>query len=501
MSQAFGRGRVRLQARDDEIRQALASEARSVRMEDITDLLEDGRADIVEEMLEYEHVQDLVYTATQSNNYVLRLAVRLGATRLVDSIVSIQGGVFLSDHPHLLTIFELACQCGHYEIALRFIHAGALAASSLFSSLVSTPDSKYNALELAIGEPYSSGPEEEAQRSLLVLEILEGIQGLPSYSPEILSTHLPRAVRAGRLGPLKSLLERGARLSSDRYDLLLDAIRLDNPDIVRCVLIMGPSIALDHMVLVIAAGYTMPVDRNQNRLTMMEMLVNFGAPINSGPFANGSALTMAITSNDTAMTHWLLERGVSLANNSWNTPRLHRRRSHGPASTVPGQRRASARTAFHFIKGLEMLKLLTSWGLDVNGSSTERLLPIQIMAQPELCDERMAMLEFILAGINNINARNESGQTALLFCCEYRGPWTPERMTWIKRLVESGANVMAASESGLDPLQAVSLNAPTQFDEFRAIIEDRTFSHAEVEVQSDASDESESSDTSVEFFL
>lgn len=476
MAQIFDPRFPEVRASNREIRAALPYEMWSVTTDHIVYFMTNEREKIALELLDVPEIQSTVQQYPY--DILLRTAIQLRSRKAVDAILPIRGHMDLQADSVGMTIFEQACHLADLRIVSKLIKAGAIE----YSGLVDAPwprgaRMKPNAIQLAIGDASLNGDlRASANRCSVLDEILYRLRRLiadPWRCATAFNMYLVQAIESGNEASFASLVGFGGFISPDQsgYDLLLRAIRSDNPLMVSKFFVLArpsPPVPLDHKLLVVAAGFTMPREK-RNHLEIMRILVSKGVPLMDAPDADGTALTMAISDNNAEMVEWLLSQGVDLATNSWKTPFLG---GHKNARRMRAERKFSARTAFHFVKGLEVLQLLVEHGLDLNGSSSDDSLPIQIMSMPDdLSPERLAMLEFLLDMMDDVDARNVHGQTTLLFCCLKRAPWGVGMLEWMEHLISKGANVMIASEDGMSALDAVSANAPEHLDTFRAMID------------------------------
>lgn len=479
MSLVFNPQFTEVHASNKEIRASLRYEIWNVTTYHIVYLLTEGRGKIAVELLTVPEIQNTVQW--HPDDILLRTAIQMSSGKAVDAILYIRGDDDLRADNIGMTAFEYACHLADPHIVSRLINARAVEYSGLVDKpWPRGPTLKPNAIQLAIGDAVSNGDSRAAAARCAVLDnILYKLSWLipnPRRRAVVFNSYLAQAIESGNDGSFASLIGFGGFISPDHigYDLLLRAIRSDNLLMVSMFFELtppsppAPPFPMDHTLLVVAAGFTMSREK-RNHLEIMKILVSHGVPLMDRPDADGTALTMAISNDNVEMVGWLLSQGVDLATNSWKTPFLG---AYKNARRKRAERRFASRTAFHYVKGLIVLQLLVEHGLDVNGSSSDDALPIQIMSLPDdLSPERLEMLTFLLDRMDDVDARNVHGQTPLLFCCQKRAPWGAGMLEWIEHLISKGANVIAASEDGVTALDAVSENAPEHLDTFRAMID------------------------------
>jgi ankyrin repeat protein len=478
MSQIFDPQFVEVEASNREIRASLRHERWNVTTDHIVYLMTNEREKIALELLAVPQIQNTVQL--HPDDILLRTAIQRSSRKAIDAILPLRGHIDLQADNVGMTTFEFACHLADPRIVSRLINAGAVEYSGLVDApWPRGPTMKPNAIQLAIGDTVSNGDLRAAATRCAVLdEILYRLRPLianPRRRASVFNSYLTQAIESGNDSSFASLVGFGGFISPDHigYDLLLKAIRSDNPFMVRKFFLLAPPsppVPVDHKLLLVAAGFTMPREK-RNHFEIMKILVSNGVPLRDRPDADGTALTMAISDDNAEMVGWLLLQGVDLATNSWKTPFLG---GYKNARRMRAERRFAARTAFHYVKGVAVLQLLVEKGLDVSGSSSDDVLPIQIMSIPDdLSSERLEMLKFLLDRMDDVDARNVHGQTPLLFCCQKRAPWGAGVLEWIEHLISRGANVMIASEDGVSALDAVSANAPEHLDTFRAMIDEQ----------------------------
>jgi hypothetical protein len=104
---------------------------------------------------------------------------------------------------------------------------------------------------------------------------------------------------------------------------------------------------------------------------------------------------------------------------------------------------------------VEMLDLLTQFGLDLNGYETDELLPLQIIADGD--DEentkhcRMAMFQYVLDRTCDVDATNNQRQTTLDYCYAMKHPDISNNIRRIELLLEKGAVPYGSSPGSTSP--------------------------------------------------
>jgi hypothetical protein len=230
-----------------------------------------------------------------------------------------------------------------------------------------------------------------------------------------------------------------------RHDLLVWALRGGSVIIVSDILTQGPigDRLTTHRLVALAAGWRPLSQEGTDRADMVDIILAYGAPARCNPHAiqHPSALTVGIYRDDLSLVHFLLSSGNSkelLRTNPWDA----------------GYSKMTRRTAFHFVKSVEMLDL-TQFGLDLNGYETDELLPLQIIADGD--DEentkhcRMAMFQYVLDRTCDVDATNNQRQTTLDYCYAMKHPDTSNNIRRIELLLEKGAVPYGSSPGSTSP--------------------------------------------------
>lgn len=338
---------------------------------------------------------------------------------------------------HLVAVIDDACDQGDHVKIRSLLNDGLLRRSPIFRSLKLNPKVP-NALELAIGTIDSPNRQDRLAIVRDILDLLFKIKR-PSERENVkrhLVEYLRHAALAGDCLIFHLLNEVGATIPAHvqkRHDLLVHALRGGSVMIVSDIVAQGPiGNKPTHKLAVLAAGWHPCSQANTDRANLVDVMLSYGAPARCSLHTTQypSALTVGIYRDDLPLVHCLLSSDDSkelLRTNPWDA----------------SYSRMTKRTALHFVKSLDMLNLLTQFGLDLNGCETDEFLPLQIVADGDEEEKtrycRLDMFRYVLDRTYDVDAQNNRGQTALDYCYAMEDPDTPNNIQRIELLLEKGA--------------------------------------------------------------